>query len=370
MRILHWSSLFPPDVGGIETQVSLLAQEQVRRGHTVAVITSHTGRGEADVFDVGGVEVHRWPLVRAFMKLDLVATARLRKELAGAVKSFQADVQHLHLPGTIGFFAEPLVARAGLPFVTTMHAAHDQYIQTSKAFHLLVRASRGVAAVSRAALEASLEIYGLERGRIALIENGLPIEAAAPLPVGVPHHVVALGRLVRDKGFDVFLEAIALLVGQGHDVIATVAGVGPEVEGLAAQAKSLGLESRLRFPGALVREQVLALYREASVVAMPSRWEEPFGLVALEAQIAGRPVVASRVGGLPEFVIDEVTGLLVPKEDPAALARAIARLLGDPPLVRRVTAAAREAAIARFSVARCAREYDALYAEAIPEATA
>ncbi len=101
---------------------------------------------------------------------------------------------------------------------------------------------------------------------------------------------------------------------------------------------------------------------------MPSRWAEPFGLVALEAQLAGRPVVASRVGGVPEFVIDGETGLLVPPDDPVALAAALRRLVADPLLARQLTLAARAQAVDKFSIARCAAEYEAVYRDAVARA--
>jgi len=366
MRILHWASHFPPCVGGIETQVKLLAEEQVRRGHDVGVITSYIVKRDAPAQErLGGVDIHRWPLLQGFMTRDLVLIARLRNEVAAVVKSFGAAVHHLHLPGTIGFYAEPLIARLRLPLVVTMHATADQRVN-GDACGILLRAANRVSAVSRATC-LTLAQYEIAPGKLVLIPNGLPIEPEAAATSASRPHVVALGRIVRDKGFDVFIDALAQLVGAGHDLVATIAGEGPELDRLMTQARALGLESRVSFPGPLDRAAVLALYREASVVVMPSRWEEPFGLVALEAQIAGRPIVASNVGGVPEFVVDGVTGLLVPKEDPAALARAIERVLAEPELARTITQAARAAAIAQFSIERCAADYEALYREVAEE---
>src|SRR5207245_5777728 len=145
-----------------------------------------------------------------------------------------------------------------------------------------------------------------------------------------------LGRL---KGVDVLLRAAATLPG----LLVEVAGDGPERPGLEAidpSATFLGWQPRL--------DDLLARW---DVFALPSR-EEAFGIAALEAMAAGRPVVATRVGGLPELIEDGLTGLLVPPDDPAALAAALARLAADPALRARMGQAARERAAACFPVER------------------
>src|SRR5439155_274446 len=137
-----------------------------------------------------------------------------------------------------------------------------------------------------------------------------------------PHprpYVAAVGRLVPQKGFDVLLEAFARLDAPEVDLL--IAGDGPERRRLEALRERLGLGARVHLLGAVDRATVASLYRGARLVACPSRWEG-LPLVCLEAMASGRAVVASRVDGIPDAVGDGETGLLVPPEDPVALAAA------------------------------------------------
>lgn len=146
--------------------------------------------------------------------------------------------------------------------------------------------------------------------------------------------VLAVGRLAPQKGFDVLVDAAARLRDREPPALLAFAGEGPLAAPLAARARAAGVEAR--FLGA--RPDIPALLAAADVVAVPSRWEgQPLALQ--EALRAGRPVVASRAGGIPALT-GEQAALLVPPADPAALAAAIASVLDDPALASRLAAAA------------------------------
>jgi colanic acid/amylovoran biosynthesis glycosyltransferase len=149
------------------------------------------------------------------------------------------------------------------------------------------------------------------------------VAEVAPPPAGGPTRLVAAGRLSVEKGFDVLLEALAVAVGQGADLQLDLIGSGPEREHLAALAAPLG--ERVRMIPAQPRELLWQHVDAAQVLVVPSR-REGLGLVALEAIARGRPVIASRAGGLVEVVHDGVDGRLVPPEDVAALAAALHEL--------------------------------------------
>ena len=180
---------------------------------------------------------------------------------------------------------------------------------------------------------------------------------------------MCLGRVVRDKGFDLALAAFAELAPRFPKARLVVAGDGPARPELEAQAQALGVADAVEFPGWVAPERVSELMNSATLVVMPSRWDEPFGLVAVEAALMARPVVASRVGGLAEAVADGETGLLVDKEDPAALARAVAHLLEDPGKAERMGQAARRRARELFGFERQVDAYDGLYQRLAEEAT-
>jgi len=202
----------------------------------------------------------------------------------------------------------------------------------------------------------------------SLIYHGLvpPSHPVGPLPE--TGQLLCVGRLVAEKGFDVAITAFASLADRFPTTRLVIAGDGPERAKLEQQAKALGIQRRTEFLGWVVPAQVPALMNDASVVVMPSRWQEAFGLVAVQAAQMARPIVATRVGGLREAVRDGESGLLVEPEDPAALARAVTVLLEDRSLALRMGTAARERALAEFGIERYADDYDQLYHHLITEA--
>ena len=168
----------------------------------------------------------------------------------------------------------------------------------------------------------------------------------APRPIDV----VFLGRLTALKGPDVLVEAAAHASTRlGRRVSVVLAGVGPERERLETSAAARGVAAR--FPGWLAPRERDELLRTASLIAVPSRWAEPFGLVGLEAGVFATPAVAFDVGGISEWLTDRTNGRLIdPRLGAAGLGAAIAEILGSAALWRQLSAGAREAA-ARFTVA-------------------
>ena len=135
-------------------------------------------------------------------------------------------------------------------------------------------------------------------------------------------------------------------------------GEGPDRAALEALAEQLGVTDAVLLPGRV--GDVAACLRDAELVVHPARWEG-FGLALLEAMYAGRAIVASRVSSIPEIVVDGETGLLVPPDDPGALAAAVLQLLGDPELTARYGAAGLERARTEFTVARMTERHLELY---------
>jgi glycosyltransferase involved in cell wall biosynthesis len=159
--------------------------------------------------------------------------------------------------------------------------------------------------------------------------------------------VVFAGRVVAPKG-------VAVLVRAAREVDAefVICGDGPLLEPMRKLARRLGVEGRVSFRGWLAQDQLAEELANASIVAVPSVWPEPFGLVGIEGHAAGRPAVASATGGIGDWLEDGVSGLCVPPGDHRALARALNELLEDPERQSTMGAAGRASVARRFSPAR------------------
>jgi glycosyltransferase involved in cell wall biosynthesis len=199
---------------------------------------------------------------------------------------------------------------------------------------------------------------GLRAGSVGTILNGVPVPRATTAARSPREHptIGVLARLEEQKGLDVMLRALVQLPG----VVLQVAGEGSQEQSLRGLAADLGVAARTVFRGQLAPGDLLA---DVDLLAVPSR-HEALPLVVLEAMRAGVPLVASAVGGIPDVIEDGATGLLVPPEQPDALARACRRLLDDEDERGRVAARAREFADACCSDTAMAAAYDRLYRRA------
>jgi phosphatidyl-myo-inositol dimannoside synthase len=160
--------------------------------------------------------------------------------------------------------------------------------------------------------------------------------------------ILFVGRLVKRKGADLLLEAFAPLLSPFPRLMLDIVGDGPEMSHLRVQASELGIEGAVVFHGTLRGERLWQLYARASMLVLPSRSSEydveGFGTVFLEAGIFGVPSVGTRTGGIPEAVIDGVTGRLVNSEDVEGLRGALIELLSNPAETRKLGEGARELA--------------------------
>jgi len=165
--------------------------------------------------------------------------------------------------------------------------------------------------------------------------------------------VLALGRHVRRKGFDDLIHAVSMLAAEGRKISLCVAGDGPDSPRLHALAEKFGARGSIHFPGRIPDDELPTLYAACDVFAMTPRSEGPdvegFGIVYLEANVMGKPVIGSRAGGVPEAVADGVSGLLVVPGSARAIADALRKLMDDRDLAARLGAQGRERVIREFA---------------------
>jgi glycosyltransferase involved in cell wall biosynthesis len=216
-------------------------------------------------------------------------------------------------------------------------------------------------AVGEASARRIEDFYALGRHSVLSVPNGVPDLGAPkppPLRPNTPLVVGSVGRLDRMKAHDILLRSIA----QVEQVRAVILGEGAERESLMRQAEELGVSDRLELRG-WVDNPRNHLW-EFDVLALPSR-SEGFPLAIVEAMLAARPVVATRVGSVPEAVTDGKTGLLVEKDDVEGLAAALRRLRDDPHLRQQMGNQGREIAVAQFTADRMAQRYRQIWQDVL-----
>jgi glycogen(starch) synthase len=222
-----------------------------------------------------------------------------------------------------------------------------------------LRTADWVVGCSAAILQRARQITPTISSRSSVIYNGIDAAVPPAAPVSEPR-LLYVGRLAHEKGADVTIDAFALLKQQLPAARLTVAGDGPMRAHLESRATRAGVRDSIDFLGWVVPDRVTRLISEQAVVIMPSR-QDSLPLVALEAGAMARPVVASRVGGLPEIIVNEETGVLVDSDDARGFADACARLLTAPAEAVRMGRAARNRVRDLFSWERHVAAYDALY---------
>jgi glycosyltransferase involved in cell wall biosynthesis len=351
------------DAGGQNVHVAELARGLAALGAEVVV---HTRRDDpslaAEVSFTPGVTVHHVdagpaePLPKDELLPFMGAFAEQLIERWAAERPHVVH-SHFWMSGLAGLEA---TRRLDLPLLHTYHAlglvkkSQQGRKDTSPPGRLAIEArlAREADHIVATARDEARQLRRLGAGpeRVTVIPCGVDLGRFSPVgPVAHPRtgapRVVALSRFVERKGIGNAIEAVASLPG-----VELLIGGGPpaglleddsEARRYQAMIDGLGATDRIRLLGAVARDDVPALLRSGDVVVC-TPWYEPFGIVAVEAMACGLPVVASRVGGLAETVVDEGTGLLVPPRDPPALAGALTRMFDDPELRRRMGAAAVE----------------------------
>jgi starch synthase len=366
---------YPPEVyGGAGVHVSYLARELA---HLVDLTVHCQGA------DRPGAVAHR-PWDRLDGANQALRTISTDLSMTSAVTS--ADLVHSHTwyANLAGHLAALLY---GVPHVVTMHSLEPLrpwkaeqlgggYALSCWCERVAAESAAAVVAVSEGMRADVLAVYpDICPDRVRVIRNGIDTSEYAPDPAtdvlaryGVDPDrpsVVFVGRITRQKGLPVLLRAAQQLAPAAQLVLCAgqpdTAELAAEVTGLVAglQAERSGV---VWLPEMLPKREVIQLLTHATVFACPSSYE-PLGIVNLEAMACGTAVVASHVGGIPEVVSDGETGLLVPPDDPGALAGALSSLLGDPDRAAAMGRLGRERAVTHFGWPAIAAQTAALYAE-------
>jgi len=390
VKVAQVSTRFPPGPGGVERHVDEVARRLAARGRSVEVFTSDLRRE---------YPMERLPpTVPREESRDGVTVHRLRvwsmpgelhypffRGLGPALARSRPDVVHVHTFGTNQVaVARRHRARTRTPFVLTAHFHPIWSIEGGwlrhriRGFYDRRLAGPVLGAASRVIVQSKeeerlLRALGLRLPPLDIVPPGytpLPDPPAGPVfrdRFRIPGpYVLFVGRLASNKGLVDLVTAFASLARedpQAHLVL--VGGDGGQRATVEARVHGFGLDGRVHLLGHVADESLLAAaYREATVTVLPSEYEA-FGLVLLESLAQATPVIATRVGGIPEFIEDERSGLLVPPKDATALAAALRRLWTDPALARRLGHHGRVETVPRFTWERLVDRLDAIYEEVL-----
>ena len=337
MNVALFPSAFFPHFGGVEELSRQLALTLQTKGHEVLVITNQWPRSLSSTATVSGLSVRRYPF-RTFegsvrqRAMCFLTHSKIQRDLERLLSESHIDVIHVQCLSSNMWYALNAGRRLGIPVVLTaqgeltMDAAgiYQKPTFVNKNLRHFLQQADWVTGCSRRTLTDVYKHVDLPvSASSSVVWNGVNTQefaAAVPFELDCPY-VLAIGRAVPQKGFDILLSALATL-GANAPIVLLV-GDGPELPNLQKQCSDAGLNQKVTFFGKADRSQVPSLFRGARYVILPSNADEGLPVVTAEASAAGKAIIATDVGGVTDIVAHNSTGLVIPRNDVPALAQAI-----------------------------------------------
>ncbi len=341
MRILLLPASYPPVFGGLQTVAHTLAQCLTTQGHELQVVANRYPRSLPQEEVLDGVQVRRelflTPQIEHLRQrrpdLFLAALAyypHTLRHLDRLFHEFQPQVVNVHFPDGQIPFVLSLRRRFRFRLVVSLHG-HEVLRWFDRLGHMaagylrkrrvgplvaLLRRADAVTACSQYLLDCAVALEPSVARKGVVIHNGIDasrFEDTSKHRRNRPY-LLAFGRLTHKKGFDLLLDAFADLASQHPDLDLVLAGEGEERTALEQQARRLGIEGRVELYGRATQQEIVRLLNGCQLQIIPSR-QETFGIAALEGLAAGKPVLATRVGGIPEVVQVPPNVLIEPTSD-------------------------------------------------------
>lgn len=375
MRILIINSEYPPIGGGAGNATAHIAQRLAKMGHTISIVTSRFGNLR-HMEQHGRLTVHRIPALRlqqdrstAIEQTLFILTASFWTLSLIPVFKPHASLAFFGIPsGAVTWLIQKLYK---IPYVVSLRGGDvpgfrpydfDLYHKLLSPFlRKIWKDSSAIVANSNGLRDLALKFDS--RFEIPIIPNGVDLEnIQAAERAWSPPRLLSVGRLVHQKGLDLAMHALADLKDKEWEWM--IVGDGPRMGALKSLAKKLGIDERIIFIGWQSREQLNEHYGRSNLFLFPSRHEGMPNAV-LEAMASGLPVIASRIAGNEELVIDGDTGILFPSENVDLLRVALKKLLNDSSLCKQMGTASRRRVEEHYSWESTANQY-ALLLERLP----
>ena len=387
MKILMLTWQYPPRiVGGIARVVNDLSKRLIKDGHNVYVVTYREGSTpyyENDkgvhVYRVDNYMINPNNFIDWIMQLNFNMVTKVNELIA---KGEKFDVIHAH-DWLVAYAAKTLKNSYNLPLVSTIHATEagrnggindevQRYINDTE--WMLTYESSEVIVNSKFMKNDLQRLFGLPYEKINVVANGINSTAYSGVEKDYDFRrqyaadnekiILFMGRLVYEKGVQHLISAMPKILENYHDAKLVIAGKGGMLDELKAQVEAMGLGQKVYFTGYLNAKQVSKMYKCADISVFPSTYE-PFGIVALEAMLAGVPTVVSDVGGLNEIVDHGVDGMKSYAGNPNSLADSILALLFNPQLCESIAKKAKAKVKNEYSWTKIAQDTHFIYQKAI-----
>ena len=387
MKIFMLTWEYPPRiVGGIARVVHDLSQRLIKDGHEVTVITYKDGDAPEYESDKG-VQVYRIEnyMIRPnnfidwIMQMNFNMIAKANELIANGEKF---DTIHAH-DWLVAYAAKTLKHSYNIPLVSTIHATesgrnsgiHDEVQRYINDTEWLLTYESSEVIVNSNYMKCELQrLFGLPFEKINVVPNGININNFAGIERDYEFRrqyamdnekiILYVGRLVYEKGIQNLISAMPKILNGYHDSKLIIAGKGGMLDELKAQANSMGLGDKVYFTGYLNAKQVQKMYKCADVAVFPSTYE-PFGIVALEAMLAGVPTVVSDVGGLNEIIEHGVNGMKSYAGNSNSIADSVLSLLYDHKLSANISKNAKNKVKEQFNWNKIAQDTHFIYEKAI-----
>lgn len=380
--MLTWE--FPPNIiGGLARHVHGLSDALSEQGFEIHIITTLKD-GLVPYEKVNDLHIHR---VKPYHEVDhdfITWIAGLNLAMIEKAKvlalNYEFEVIHAHdwLVGAAGMTLKEGMA---IPLITTIHATESGrnngiYTDMQKFIHekerLLIHTSNHIIVCSDYMIEEIQNLFVLEDDKMSMIPNGIE-EPYGFIPEGILHKlpidsskkmIFSIGRMVKEKGFDTLIDAALVLKEIDPEVYFVIAGKGPMLDEYRRKVEELKLESTVIFVGFISDEERNAFFAECEFTVFPSRYE-PFGIVALESLIFGKPTIVSNVGGLKGIIEHMRTGLLMEPGVPSSFVEQASILLNDESLSKTIGLAGKKLVKDMYSWNHIASETKHVYGKVL-----